>query len=149
MLPQKTGEALNFELAISERKIKNDDPERLKQVLRLVMVKIGLRSNNWPGDEEKAILIAHIIENFGGHTVSEIRLAFEMAMAGKLEADANCYENFSCLYFSKIMEAYREWAKEMFRQVKPEKEKKDPDLVNINMDYACYLRKKVSKLPVL
>lgn len=149
MRPQKTGEALNFELAISEKRINDDDPERLKQVLRLVMVKIGLRSNNWPNDEEKKILLAHIFENFGGHTVSEIRLAFEMAMDGKFDVDANCYENFSCLYFSKIMEAYRGWAKEMFRQIKIENKEKKPDLVNINMDYAFYLRKKVSKLPIL
>lgn len=40
-----------------------------------------------------------------------IHLAFEMAISGKLGIDSNCYENFSCQYFSKILEAYRSWAK--------------------------------------
>lgn len=85
----------------------------------MVMVKIGLRSLNWPADEEKIILIQHIRENFGGHHLAEINLAFDMAIAGSLDAEANCYENFSCLYFSGIMNAYRKWSREEYRNVKP------------------------------
>lgn len=86
------------------------------------MVKVGLRSSNWPDEEEKAILIHHVITNFGGNTIKEINLAFDMAIAGKLGIDANCYENFSCLYFSTVMNAYRAWAKleyEHLREKKP------------------------------
>lgn len=87
--------------------------DELKQVLRLVMVKVGLRSTNWPQDEEKAILIDHIITEFGGNRIDEIKLAFDMAISGKLDIDdVNCFENFSCAYISKIMIAYRNWAAE-------------------------------------
>jgi len=97
--------------------------EELKQVLRRVMVKVGLRANNLPAGEEKDLLIEHIITNYGNHTPEEVRLAFDMAIAGKLDIEEKnviCYENFSCLYFSNIMNAYRVWAKEQHKQlVKP------------------------------
>lgn len=73
------------------------------------MVKIGLRANNWPTDEEKLLLQQHIVRFYGNHTLDEIRLAFDMAITGRLDVQANCYENFSCLYFSTIMNAYRQW----------------------------------------
>lgn len=77
------------------------------------MLKVGLRATNLPSSEEKAVLLSHAISNYGNHTVSEIRLAFEMAIAGKLGVDPNCYENFSCMYFSTIMNAYRSWASQV------------------------------------
>jgi hypothetical protein len=61
-------------------------------------------------DEEKAVLLDFIRENYGNHTPEEIKLAFKMAVSGKLSVDPNCYENFSCQYFGKIMGAYRIWA---------------------------------------
>lgn len=79
------------------------------------MVKLGLRSANWPNEEEKVVLISHIVSNYGNHTVKEVLLAFEMAIAGKLGVDPTTYENFSCLYFSEIMNAYREWAKVAYK----------------------------------
>lgn len=85
------------------------------------MIKIGLRSANWPTPEETAVLIEHIYSNYPGHTVAEIKLAFDMAISGKLDVEANCYESFSCWYFSSIMNAYRDWAAQEYRQsVKPE-----------------------------
>lgn len=115
----KSGDEISFGIALANDKIINAPIERLKQVLRLVMVKIGLRAVNWPADEEKAILIEYIVEHYGGHTPEEILLAFDMAIAGKLEVEVNCYENFSCLYFSNIMNAYRLWAKDQHKQIKP------------------------------
>jgi len=81
------------------------------------MLKIGLQSI--PADEAKAILIAHVIDNFGGNHLDEIVLAFEMAIAGRLDLDekeVTAYENFSCLYVSRIMNSYRRWAILEYRQ---------------------------------
>jgi len=118
--------------AIANTKIVNSSINEIKEVLRLVMIKIGLRSQNWPSEEEKIVLIDHILKNFGGHTCEEIRLAFDMAMAGKLyeynlkgeqvPVSANCYENFSCLYFSGIMTAYRMWASQAYNHLPQNKE---------------------------
>jgi hypothetical protein len=116
-----TGEEEAFIVAVQDTKIKFSREEDIKEVLRLIMVKVGLRANNWPKDEEKVVLLSHIVANYGGHTPKEILLAFEMGIQGKLEVEMNHYENFSCLYFSNVMNAYREWAKQTHRQVVKDK----------------------------
>lgn len=75
------------------------------------MVLIGLRAANFPEEHEKLILVNYIKKHYSGHTAEEIKLAFEKAVAGELELDeVNCYENFSVMYFAKVMNAYRIWA---------------------------------------
>jgi hypothetical protein len=114
----KTGDKL-FVSAMQSKKIKDCTIEELKQPLRRAMLKVGLRENNIPKEEEKAILFEHILTNYGGNHLDEIYLAFELAINGRLDLgpdDVNCYENFSCLYISKIMNSYRRWAAQEFRQ---------------------------------
>lgn len=113
VLRQQSGGSL--EIALKSDKIIISSLEQIKEVLRLVMIKLGLRAQNWPTDEEKHVLIHHIIKEYGGHTLDEIKLAFDMAISQKLEVEVNCYENFSCLYFSNIMNAYRVWAKQKYK----------------------------------
>lgn len=107
--------------ALTELRILASPLESLKEVLRYAIMKVGLKGDNWPSEEEKSLLVSHIISNYGTHTPAEVRLAFDMAITGKLlnekdeRLDATCYENFSCLYFSKIMNSYRKWAVQVFR----------------------------------
>lgn len=115
-----SGDEKKLAVALFSPQIKDASIDTIKESLRVVMVKVGLRAQNWPNDLEKIILIQHIQENFGGNTVDEIRLAFDMAITGKLDIDSdsvNCYENFSCAYFSKIMIAYRAWSVEAIKTV--------------------------------
>lgn len=119
------------------------------QVLRLVMVKIGLRANNFPDKLETEILIQHIVENFGGHRIDEIKLAFDMAIMGKLSCEASCYENFSCAYFTQVMNAYQDWSKEEYKLLDANKvEERAVDKLTLDIEYACYLQKQsINKLP--
>jgi len=96
--------------------------EDLKQVLRYSMVLVGLRGNNMPTEEEKFVLLNFIRSNFGNLTPEEIKLAFELAVSGKLGIDAKCYENFSCEYFGRIMNAYIEYARQETKSVPKEEE---------------------------
>lgn len=125
-----SGEDCNLAAALSYPTVNKSTIEELKQVLRLLFVKVGLRANNLPNDDEKQVLIDHIINHYGNHTPQEIRLAFEMAVTDKLDLehkDVVCYENFSCLYFSKIMTSYRKWATEAYQQIKMEQRLALPD----------------------
>jgi hypothetical protein len=90
------------------------------------MVLVGLRGQNMPSDEEKFVLLNFIRTNFGNLTPEEIRLAFELAMAGKFSIDAKCYENFSCEYFGRIMKAYIEYSRQETKSVKKEPEVVSP-----------------------
>lgn len=126
--PCVSGEEDVFTKALQQRTINKSTVDELKQVLKLVMIKVGIRANNLPNDVEKEVLIEHIITNYGNHTPMEIKLAFDMAVSGKLDdldnkgnvidLETNCYENFSCLYFSKIMNSYRRWARQTYNQLK-------------------------------
>lgn len=121
----KTGEE-KFEVAIQGERIINSPVESLKEVLRVAMLKLGIRGHNLPTDEEKYILLQHISENYGNHTPAEIGLAFELALAGKLEievSEVKAYENFSCLYFSIIMNAYRNWTTPHYYKISAKKKR--------------------------
>lgn len=87
----------------------------LKQVLRYSMLLVGLRANNMPTEEERFVLINFIQTNFANVTIAEIKLAFDMAVAGKLGIDAKCYENFSCEFFGRIMARFLEYSAEETR----------------------------------
>jgi hypothetical protein len=86
-------------------------------VLLGVIHKLGIRAHNIPDEFAFAVLVHHVGANYGNHTAKEIALAFDMAMVGQLDGDLKCYENFSCEYFSTVMRAYRQWAKEQYRQL--------------------------------
>lgn len=137
---------------IDEKKIIHSPLEDLKAVLRYAMMKIGLRSANWPGEEEKALLFSHILQVYGGHTPGEIQLAFDMAISGKLDVEVNCYENFSCMYFSNIMNAYREWAKQTvphIKTLKPPAEEVKPLTDDEVRDWVKQTKDQKSKLLLL
>lgn len=116
--PSKSGKELVK--AISEKKIYQlANIGDLEAALRYCMLLVGIRATNLPSAEEKAILIRHITKHYSGHTISEIRLAFEMAIAGELDIaadDVKAYESFSPVYFSQIINSYRRWSVQEFKQ---------------------------------
>ena len=115
-----TGEIVALANALKTPQIRSCHTDDISKVLRYVMIKIGLRAANWPVPEEKAVLLQHIYENYGGNRLEEIKVAFDLAVSGKLNLkrdDVKHYENFSCLYFSTIMNAYREWAAQEYHHI--------------------------------
>ena len=148
--PSPNGEVAKFQTALTDQRICNlTDVEPLKQALRYAMVLVGIKANNVPNDREKSVLLQFIVNNYGGHTPSEIRLAFDLAIAGDLDVeDVKCYENFSPLYFASIMNAYRKWARPKHAELKPKpKELTLDEKLAINLEYAAYLQKQVNKWP--
>lgn len=114
----------------------------LKEVLRYVMMIVGIRGNNLPNDLEKAVLLEFIQRNYGGHTPEEIKLAFTLAIEGKLDLEnVTCYENFSVFYFASIMNAYRVWAGQAYKQLQGESkiEETKPPKWQVEIEY-CYFK---------
>lgn len=150
----KTSEEVGFELAISKPRIINEPIERLKESLRQIFFLIGLRVEQIPADEEKGFLIQYIVENYGGHTADELNLAFKMAIQGRLNLDDKkvlCYGIFSPFYFTTIMDAYRDWAREQIKLLPaPIKERKlsPAEIAEINWIWAVKLLNEINKLPV-
>lgn len=125
----------------------------LREALRYCMVKVGLRGKNFPTGAEKTLLMNHIVVNYGTHTPEEIKLAFDMALGAKLgltSDEIKCYESFSCLYISTIMNAYRVWAAQVERQKEKEKlpEPKvytKEELEQIDKEYEEFLKTPLAK----
>lgn len=98
----------------------NETPERLNNLFRYCFLLVGLREKSFPNELETLFLHQYLKENYGAHSISEIRLAFEKAVKGELNIpldDVKCYENFSVLYLSSIINAYRSWAAEAYRHI--------------------------------
>ena len=148
--PSLNGDVQKFQTALTDQRICNlTDVEPLKQALRYAMVLVGIKAHNVPNDREKSVLLQFIVNNYGGHTPTEIRLAFDLAIAGELDVeDVKCYENFSPLYFASIMNGYRKWARPKHGEIKPiEKELTPDEKLDIELQYAAYLQKQVNKWP--
>lgn len=153
--PPRTIEEKELEAALTEKKIWHcDGEEEMKQALRYIFLLVGLRAQNYPAGIDKQLLHAYIFKNYGGHTPAELKLAFEMALQNKLSLrpeDVTCYENFSIAYFSRIMEAYREWSREQVKLLSaPEQQPRQltkEERLKLDCEYACYMFKCVNLLP--
>ena len=86
--PTVLGDENEFTKALQHNQIVKSTVDEITQVLKLAMLKVGIREKQLPSQEEKQVLIDHILTNYGNHTPAEIKLAFDMAISGKLE-DAN------------------------------------------------------------
>jgi hypothetical protein len=121
LAPSKSGE-WSVSKAIKARRIFLCTDEEIEEALKYAMLLTGIRAQNMPQKEEKVVFINWIRNNYMTHTCEEIKLAFDMAMAGKLDIeDAKCYENFSIEYFGRIFHAYRVWASEQISSMKTTK----------------------------
>lgn len=92
----------------------------IDQVLVIVFKLVGLPEKNWPSTNpqynEKQFLIDYIRKTYGTIRAEEIKIAFEMALKGRIKVDTQHYMNFSPEYFSRIMNAYLEWKVPFSRQ---------------------------------
>ena len=116
----------HFETALKGAKIKTLPDNDLKACLKFVMLVVGIRTATIAAmdDIEKQVLISFFRKNYGNHTTEEIKLAFEKAVARELnleEKQVSAYENFTCEYVGRIMNAYRIWASTLFSQVVEER----------------------------
>jgi hypothetical protein len=154
----KHSENGSLQIALQSPQIHKVGDEELKQVLRYCMILTGIRSNNMPDEIEKTVLLNFIRQNFAFHTPQEIKLAFEMAVAGKLDVEAKVYENFSCEFFGRIMTSYRKWSKDEVKYTTkptevPQISDKNTDWGNVwadilNAAKLPLIEKKVIPLPV-
>lgn len=138
------GHESDLEKAISGSKLSDAPLKVLDQLFRRCMIKVGIRAANLPSKEETIILYDHVVKHYGGHTLEEIDLAFEMAITGKLETDPNPYENFSCTYISRIINSYRIWAGQAIEHIRKDKQEviqySGPDWRGlIQFDYESFL----------
>lgn len=115
----KTSDLLSILTGDSPR-IADATVQELDQLFGKIFRLIGLREVNFPNDLETLFLYQFVRENYPNHRIDEVFLAFKKAVLLQLDLSANevkCYENFSVLYLSSILNAYRRWASAEFSNV--------------------------------
>jgi hypothetical protein len=131
----------------AEKRLAQLHDDELANCLKYCFMITGLRAQHYPNEVEKAFLLGYVRMHYGGHTAAEIRLAFDMAIQGKLgirPEDAHVYDNFSVAYFARIMGAYRSWSAPIARQLEksepvPERIPTETEKRYIHLGYMGYL----------
>lgn len=86
-------------------------------------------------DIENDLITKFIIRQFGDFTLKEIEYSFELAMAGKLDVNAEHYQSFNIKYIGHILKKYRsirgKAIKEM-DQIEMRKQEKEIDMTDFD-----------------
>jgi len=109
------------ENALRDKLIDDCTEDEIKVKLILIYSMVGLRSQFYPVNEEKKNLHDYIRLKFGKKTLSELVLAFDLAINNELELkpdDVKVYDQFTISYLALIMSAYKLWLSHQSKQVK-------------------------------
>lgn len=118
-MPQETKPVEHIEFnfsradnALKDKMICDSTEEEVKEKLSLIYSMVGLRYQHWPVEQEKKDLHDYLRLKFGKKTLSELVLAFDLAINGELnikQEDVKVYDQFTILYLAQIMSAYKSW----------------------------------------
>jgi hypothetical protein len=124
--PLTTG-ASNLLTAIKGKKIVEESVHNLNELFKFCFLLVGLREKSLPNDLETLFLHQFIKENYGGHSISEVKMAVKGELDLPME-EVRCYENFSVLYLSSIINSFRRWAEVEYRHIEKYIPPPDSDL---------------------
>ncbi len=117
----KIGLIANEDLPIVEAfkgdKLNLVSPVTLRENLAYIFTLIGL--TRLPDKMELEVIEDYIRTTYPYFTVQEMRIAFKMAVQGRLDCNTDHYEKFSPKYISQILNAYKVKANEIRRNIPP------------------------------
>ena len=92
-------------------------PIVLRENLAYIFTLLGFK--NYPDKEEMVIIEDFIRSSYPLYTIQEFRIAFKMAVQGKMDCSTEHYEKFSPKFIGQIMLAYTKKANEIRKMLKP------------------------------
>ena len=107
------------------------------------MHKLGIKGDKIPNKEELSVMYKSIVEEYRNIKLGELTLAFDLASKGKLDIEAETYQNFSMLYLHRILRAFARYGMQKLNEIKPVQESKwNPRFVTddekIETAFDCY-----------
>lgn len=111
----------DFIQARSTNKIKDASLVDIVQVLEKGMLLLGIKGSNLPDTLTMQYMVTEVKSQYTGLRIGELMLCFQLASRGRLDFDAETYQNFSVLYLNRMISAYHRWA---IKQVDATPEKK-------------------------
>ena len=108
------------------------------------MQKLGLKAEKIPSNEDLLMMYKSIMEEYPNIKIGEISLAFDLAAKGKLDVDAETYQNFSMLYLHRILRSFARYGMQKLNEIKPVLQESKwqpryiPDDEKIETAFDCY-----------
>lgn len=117
--PLKSGYIVDNEIlkSFNGDKLNIVSPITLRENLAYIFTLLGFK--NYPDKEEMTIIEDFIRTSYPLYTIQEFRIAFKMAVQGKLDCSTEHYEKFSPKFIGQIMLAYTKKANEVRKIAKP------------------------------
>jgi hypothetical protein len=79
------------------------------------LFKLGIKSA--PSVEEWTMYVKELVTYHNKLTIGEIDLAFTLTVRNELNFEYEHYQNFSLMYFNKMLAAYKQWAIKQHREI--------------------------------
>jgi hypothetical protein len=107
------------------------------------MQKLGVKADKMPNNADMLIMYKSIMDEYPNIKIGEISLAFDLAAKGKLDIEAETYQNFSMLYLHRLLRAFARYGMQKLNDIKPVEESKwQPRFVTddekIETAFDCY-----------
>ena len=118
-MPLQSGFIVDNEIAEAFKgsKLNLVSPITLKENLAYIFTLLGF--TKYPDTQEMIVIEDFIRTSYPLFTIEEFRLAFKMAVQGKLDCSTEHYEKFSPKFIGQIMAAYKKKALEVRKMIKP------------------------------
>lgn len=101
--------------AFSGTEIRHATDDQLRECLIYCYILIGLRE--YPTADEDLVMFDFMRIEYPRFTLQEVKRAFQMLIRRQLEANQEHYGLFSCKYFAEVMNAYREEAIHLRKEI--------------------------------
>lgn len=111
-------------LTYSEKKIGEFDRQDMTQLVELMAqwrLFLGVTSDST--EQELIAICQFVYDNFKRYTLSDVRLAMNWAISGKVEVGFVTQKNISSFYVSKALNAYEEEKRRIYNQLMYAREK--------------------------
>lgn len=118
-MPLQSGFIVDNEIAEAFKgsKLNLVSPITLKENLAYIFTLLGF--TKYPDTQEMIVIEDFIRTSYPLFTIEEFRLAFKMAVQGKLDCSTEHYEKFSPKFIGQVMAAYKKKALEVRKMIKP------------------------------
>lgn len=113
-----------FKLAKTSEKMQSVSIALVIDELLRGIHKLGIKGDKIPNNEELSVMYKSIVEEYPNIKLGELTLAFDLASKGKLDMEAETYQNFSVLYLHRLLRSFARYGMQKLNEIKPVAESK-------------------------
>jgi len=106
--------------SLAAPKVERSMDDAISAAVKYACINLGIRPENYPDTYMTAAIVDSIRTNHGTLTIKELKLAFDMAAALRLDFDPRTFQHISPLYMNELLTAYKKWASSTYKYLRPD-----------------------------